>query len=85
MAKQKERTDILALAEKLTGIHYMEIIHAAYEGVEIDFQDVLQQIYSYECSGIIYPRIRYFSAFLVLDWKKKHGDFTRVENRKEEG
>ncbi len=84
MAKQKEGTDILALAEKLTGIHYIEIMQTAYAGSKLTLNERDERIYIYEDKGIIQMRVRLFSAMLVLDWKKKHGDFTILEKQSED-
>lgn len=79
MTKKNERMDILALAEKLTGISYQEIINTAYKGTDFDSHKIMERVYMYEQDGNMQLRVRLFAAYLVLDWKKKHGDFTLWE------
>jgi hypothetical protein len=74
MAKKKEkRTDVIAQAEELTGIHYQEIIHSAYSGAKFTWNEIDEIVYSYEAGNRAPKRVYEFASFLIQEWKKENG------------
>lgn len=71
MAKEKIRTDIIAKAEEMTGIHYQEIIHSAYQGTKQTWDDIDRMVYLYEAGKRVPERVYKFASFLLGEWKKE--------------
>ena len=69
--KEKPRTDIIAQAEKATGIHYQEIIHAALKNTVRSLNEIDEVVYYYERGKTVPKRVYDFARFLLEEWEKK--------------